>query len=58
VRGTDARSAQIDRPIGVTRTFQVSLYKVEPTEAVFTSNLLTNDAVRLTLRDKVVPVWP
>jgi hypothetical protein len=34
VRRADARSAQISRPAGVARSFQVSLYKVEPTEAV------------------------
>ena len=35
VRRTEARSAGINRPAGVTRTFQVSLYKVEPSKAVF-----------------------
>ena len=40
VRRTEARSAGIDRPDGVVRTFQVSLYKVEPLQAVTTCNLL------------------
>jgi hypothetical protein len=35
VRCADARSAQISSPCGVPRSFQVSLYKVEPAEAVF-----------------------
>jgi hypothetical protein len=43
VRGADARSAEIDRPDGVTRSFQISLYKVEPHEAVLACNLFTND---------------
>jgi hypothetical protein len=34
VRGTDARRAGIDRPDGVVLCFQVSVYKVEPSEAV------------------------
>ena len=34
VRGSDARSAEIDRPAGVTRVIQVRLNKVEPRESV------------------------
>jgi hypothetical protein len=34
VRRADARSAHICRPEGVARSFHVSAYKVEPTEAV------------------------
>jgi len=34
MRRAEARSAGIDRPDGVARSFQVSVYKVEPTEAV------------------------
>jgi hypothetical protein len=40
VRRADARSAQIDRPAGVIRSFQVSLNKVEPSKAVLARNLL------------------
>ena len=39
VRSTEARSAQICRPNGVARNFQVSENKVEPTESVFARNL-------------------
>jgi hypothetical protein len=58
VRRTDARSAEIDRPAGVSRCFQVRLYKVEPTEAVFACNLFTKDNVRAALADEVVEGWP
>mgnify|MGYP003338890493 FL=1 len=34
VRRTDARSAEIERPDGVVRCFHVSVYKVEPLQAV------------------------
>jgi hypothetical protein len=43
VRRADARSAQICRPEGVARCFHVSVYKVEPTEAVLACNLLAKD---------------
>lgn len=43
VRSTDARSAQIGRCAGVIRCFQVSLYKVEPSEAVSACNLFAKD---------------
>jgi hypothetical protein len=58
VRRADARSAEIDRPAGVTRCFQVSAYKVEPAEAVFACNLLTKHDVRSALADEVVESWP
>jgi hypothetical protein len=58
VRRADARSAQISRPAGVARSFQVSLYKVEPTEAVLACNLLAKDDWRAALADEVVPVRP
>jgi hypothetical protein len=58
VRRADARSAEINRPTGVARCFQVSVYKVEPTEAVFACNLLTKDDVRAALADEVVEGWP
>jgi hypothetical protein len=58
VRSTDARSAEIDRPAGVTRSFQVSLYKVEPAKAVFARNLFTINSGGLPLGDKVEECWP
>ncbi len=58
MRSTDARSAQIDRPAGVTRSFQVSLYKVKPTEPSFACNLLAKDNVRAADLEEVEPVWP
>ena len=58
MRRADARSAEIDRPAGVARCFQVSVYKVEPTEAVFACNLLTKDDWRAALADEVVESWP
>lgn len=42
----EARSAGIDCPAGVTRFFQVSLYKVQPAEAVLARNLLPKDCWR------------
>jgi hypothetical protein len=53
VRRTDARSAEIDCPAGVTRSFQVSLYKVEPTKAVLACNLFTKEVIRAALLDEV-----
>jgi hypothetical protein len=53
VRRPDARSAQINRPAGVARSFQVSVYKVEPTEAVLARNLLAKDDWRAALADEV-----
>jgi hypothetical protein len=58
MRRTDARSAEIDRPAGVARVFQVSVYKVEPSEAVFRRNLFTKDNVRSALADEVVKRGP
>jgi hypothetical protein len=58
VRSTDARSAGIDRPAGVSRSFQVSLYKVEPSEAVLACNLFSNDDWRAALRDEPMEGWP
>jgi hypothetical protein len=58
MRRADARSAEIDRPAGVARVFQVSVYKVEPTKAVFACNLFTKDNVRAALADEVVERGP
>jgi hypothetical protein len=54
----DARSAEIDRRAGVTRSFQVSLYKVEPSEAVLARNLLAKDDWRAALADEMVEGGP
>jgi len=54
----DARSAEINRPAGVARSFQVSLYKVEPTEAVLARNLLAKDDWRAADRNEVVESRP
>jgi hypothetical protein len=58
VRRTEARSAGIDRPDGVTRSFQVSVYKVEPSKSVFACNLFTHDSVGFTGFDKSEEIWP
>ena len=49
VRRTDARSAQICRPDGVLRTFQVSEYSIEPSKGIRTCNLLTKNDCRAAL---------
>jgi len=54
----DARSADILSPEGVIRSFQVSLYKVEPTEAVLARDLLAKDFWRTADVDEVEPVRP
>jgi hypothetical protein len=58
VRSTDARSAQIRRPDGVARCFQVSLYNVEPHECSWARNLLSKYDWRSALADEVVERWP
>jgi hypothetical protein len=58
VRRPDARSAGIDRPDGVTRCFQVSANKVEPSKAVRACNLLAKDNVRFALANEPLPVRP
>lgn len=58
VRRAEARRAGIDRPAGVIRSFQVSLYKVEPSEAVLARNLLAKDDWRAALSNEVEPGWP
>jgi hypothetical protein len=55
VRRTEARSAEIETCKGVRRSFQASLYIVEPVKAVFACNLLAKDNVRLALRYKTEP---
>jgi hypothetical protein len=58
VRRPDARSAGINRPDGVTRSFQVSRYKVEPEESSFARNLLPKADVRATLADEPKELRP
>lgn len=58
MRRAEARSAGIDRPDGVSLSFQVSVYKVEPVEAVLRRNLLAKNDVRAALRDEVVERGP
>jgi hypothetical protein len=58
VRRTEARSASINRPDGVTLSFQVKRYKVEPSEAVTACNLFTKDRERSALADEMEPRRP
>jgi len=58
VRRTEARSAEIERPCGVVQTFQVSLYKVEPSPTALACNLLSKHDARAALCNEVVPVRP
>jgi hypothetical protein len=55
---TEARSAQIARPEGVARCFQVSRYKIEPPEPVLARNLLSKHDCRAALVNELVPVRP
>lgn len=58
VRGTDAASRETDRSEGVTFSFQVILYKVEPAKANRSLRLFTKDDVRAVLRDEASPLRP
>ena len=58
MRRPDARSAEIDRCAGVVRSFQVSLYKVEPSEAVLARNLFAKDNARFALRNEAEEIGP
>ena len=58
VGSAEARSAGIDRPEGVARCFHVSLYKVEPAEAVLARNLLSKDDCRTALAYEMEPERP
>lgn len=58
VRSTDARSAEIDRCCGVALSFQVSLYNVEPSEAILARNLFTKQERRAALRDETEKFGP
>ena len=58
VRRPDARRAAILRPEGVTLSFHVSVYKVEPVKAVLRRDLLAKDVARAADADEVMPVRP
>ena len=58
VRGTEARSAGIDRPNGVTNSFHVRTYKVAPRTSVTARNLLAKDRVRSALMDEMAERGP
>jgi hypothetical protein len=58
VRRADARSAEIDSPDGVSRCFHVSVYSVEPSEAVLARNLLAKDDWRRALADEPIEFRP
>lgn len=54
----DARSAEIRRPDGVIRLFQVSRNTIEPSKSIRARNLLTKDDVREALADELEPRRP
>lgn len=58
VRGTEARSAKIERPDGVVLRFQVRLNNVEPSESVLWRNLFAKDRYRLSRGDEPEPLRP
>jgi hypothetical protein len=58
VGSADARSAEIDRCAGVVRSFHLSVYKIEPLEAVLACNLLANDEARAALADETEELGP
>jgi hypothetical protein len=58
MRRTEARSAGINRPAGVTQTFQVRRYNVEPSKAVLACNLFAKDNARASLADEMMESRP
>jgi hypothetical protein len=58
VRRAEARSAEIERPDGVTRSFHVSLNKVEPSKSVLARNLLAKDDARSALFNEIMERRP
>lgn len=58
MRRSEARSAQISRPKGVTRRFQISRYSIEPFKSVRAANLFANDDWRAALADEVSEIRP
>jgi len=58
VRGSEARSAQIDAPAGVIRVTQVRLNKVEPSKSVCRRNLFAKANERSSCLDESKEFWP
>jgi hypothetical protein len=58
VRSTEARSAGIERPDGVTRSFQVNLNNVEPRKSVLARNLFAKHRDRPALVNEREPYRP
>jgi hypothetical protein len=58
VRRSDARSAQIGGPEGISNSFQVSANSGEPFAAILARNLLSKDSCRLALGDERVKSGP
>jgi hypothetical protein len=58
VRRTDARSAQIGTPAGISIAFHVSAYSGEPLPAILARNLLSKDDWRAALGDEAVKSGP
>src|ERR1035438_4712518 len=55
---SEARSAEIDRPAGVTRIIQVRLNKVEPSESVNRRDLFAKAYDRSSCFDEPKELWP
>ena len=58
MRRADPSSAGIRRRAGVTRSFQISEYSIEPSKSVAVRNLLAKDEFRATLLDEPKPRGP
>jgi hypothetical protein len=58
VERADARSAEIDRPDGVVRRFQVSRNTIEPSKSIRARNLFTKDDARAALANELEPRRP
>jgi hypothetical protein len=58
VERTDPRSRERDTPEGVTHSFQVSLYKIDPFVGILARNLLSKDDCRPALFDEVMEGGP
>jgi hypothetical protein len=58
VRRSDARSAQIGSPAGISQVFQVSANSGEPFTSIRARNLLSKDDCRTALGDEIVKSGP
>jgi hypothetical protein len=58
VRGSNARSAQICGPAGISQCFQISANSGEPFASILARNLLSKDDWRRALSDKAVKSGP